>query len=136
MQRGGPPPPPGTFKASKIPVKVPEPPKFVSTPENTGALIVLDNGCHTTKAGFACEDTPRLAMPSLFGKPRYRDVMERHVYIGQEAIKYRGVVQFTHGADEAVPCNIDELERMWYVFLQKSPFVFFWLLQLDSCSPS
>jgi len=37
--------------------------------------IVIDNGSHTIKAGFAGEDEPQIVFPTIVGYPKHSTVM-------------------------------------------------------------
>ena len=58
--------------------------------------LVLDAGSGWTKAGFAGDDAPRVAFPSIVGRPRHQSVMvgmgHRYSYIGFEAQSKRGIL--------------------------------------------
>ncbi|TXT63512.1 MAG: Actin-/Arp1-/Arp2-/Arp3-related protein [Promethearchaeota archaeon] len=82
--------------------------------------LVLDNGTGITKNGFGGEDQPRSVFPTLVGHPKYGNIMpeleaySREWYIGEDAIKLKGVMKLdfpiTHGQVSDWPA----MERIWH----------------------
>ena len=59
------------------------------------SAIVIDNGSHMCKAGFAGEDMPSAVVPTVIGRPRHQELVgmeTRDSYVGNEAINKRGVL--------------------------------------------
>ena len=38
--------------------------------DNKGSALVIDNGSHTFKAGFAGDDAPKILFPTIVGRPK------------------------------------------------------------------
>eukprot|EP01084_Bolivina_argentea_P011100 20744_1 len=80
--------------------------------------VVIDNGSGFTKAGFGGDDLPRVIIPTVVGRPRGRGVMigmgQRDVYVGDEAIKKRGILITRYPMEHGIVTNWDEMERIWH----------------------
>ncbi|MBN1214862.1 MAG: hypothetical protein JXA99_05400 [Candidatus Lokiarchaeota archaeon] len=65
-----------------------------------GTPIIIDIGSAYVKVGFAGEVNPRYIFPCITGTEKYHSVMvdvdARNVYIGQDAMKMRGVLKISH----------------------------------------
>ncbi|CAK4084015.1 unnamed protein product [Aphanomyces euteiches] len=92
--------------------------------DDTAALVV-DNGSSICKAGFGGEDTCRAVVPSVIGRPKYRDIIPRRrgqedVYIGDEAQARRGVLTLEYPIERGVVTNWDVMEKIWsYTFYRE-----------------
>ena len=79
--------------------------------------IVIDNGSGYCKAGFAGENSPRLNIPSIVGKPRFKNVIigykERDKYIGEHAQRKRGVLALSYPIESGIIINWDDMEALW-----------------------
>ncbi|CAG9314384.1 ARP4_1 [Blepharisma stoltei] len=72
--------------------------------------IVLDIGCHLTRAGYAGEDTPKVVIPSYIGMienpdPNQMDVEGIAPFAGEKIMKYRDFMKleqvFAEGGDKS-----------------------------------
>ncbi|MBY9006825.1 MAG: zinc ribbon domain-containing protein [Candidatus Lokiarchaeota archaeon] len=65
-----------------------------------GTPIIIDIGSAYVKVGFAGEINPRYIFPCITGTEKYHSVMvdvdARNVYVGQDAMKMRGVLKISH----------------------------------------
>ncbi len=65
-----------------------------------GTPIIIDIGSAYVKVGFAGETSPRYIFPCITGTEKYHSVMvdvdARNVYVGQDAMKMRGVLKISH----------------------------------------
>ncbi|MBY8983050.1 MAG: zinc ribbon domain-containing protein [Candidatus Lokiarchaeota archaeon] len=65
-----------------------------------GTPIIIDIGSAYVKVGFAGEINPRFIFPCITGTEKYHSVMvdvdARNVYVGQDAMKMRGVLKIAH----------------------------------------
>mmetsp|Transcript_39088 Transcript_39088/g.72837 ORF Transcript_39088/g.72837 Transcript_39088/m.72837 type:complete len:383 (+) Transcript_39088:62-1210(+) len=79
--------------------------------------IVIDNGSGTCKAGFSGEDIPRVILPSVVGRQRHRMVMvgveSKDVYVGEDALNKRGLLELKHPLHEGLFTNWQDLEAIW-----------------------
>lgn len=101
--------------------------------------VVIDNGSSKCKAGFAGDDLPRDASPSIVGRPRYpramltdrllalltsnpsakktRDVLratkDLDRYVGSEAQRLRGILSLKHPIERGIVTNWDDMELVW-----------------------
>ena len=69
-------------------------------------VVVLDNGSGMVKAGFAGEEAPQCVFPAIVGRPRGNQVTmqgaaSKSEYIGEEAMKMKGVLNINYPAREA-----------------------------------
>ena len=81
--------------------------------------IVLDNGSRILRAGFAGEEDPRCAFPSIVGQLRYsfnsiQKDRKKDVYIGEEALKNSDKFQINYPIEHGIITNWDEMEKVWH----------------------
>ena len=85
--------------------------------ENTP--LVIDSGSGRCKAGFAGDDAPRVAFPSLVGRPRHRGVMvglgQKELYVGDEAQNKRGVLALKYPIAHGIVTNWDDMEKVSFL---------------------
>ena len=112
------------------------------TEEEDGGAIVIDNGSHTIKAGFAGNDAPRVIFPTICGRPCHQGIMvgmgQKDCYVGHEAWSKRGILSFKYPIENGRISNWDDMERVWHhtfynelriapeehcVMLSESPFI-------------
>ena len=78
--------------------------------------IVLDVGSHTTRAGFAGDDAPRAAFPSVIGGTKYLKGMvgigNKDNYVGDEAQVQRGMLKMQSMVKNGIVANFDLYERL------------------------
>jgi len=85
--------------------------------ENEEAVpLVVDNGSGMIKAGFAGDDAPRVAFPSIIGRPRYMRWMVnlKESYIGHEAQAKRGILSLRNPFENGIVTNWDDMEQLWH----------------------
>lgn len=96
-----------------------------------GSPVILDIGSAYVKSGFAGEPTPRQIFPCITGKKKYKSIMVdtgsqmQDVYVGDAAMKMRGVLNLNHPIQRGVIANWDE----YYEILNH---VFYNLLRLEN----
>lgn len=91
--------------------------------------IVIDIGSSITKAGFAGDDIPRSVFQTVTGKPKVPGIMvgldQKDLYIGDDAIRRRGVLKLDYPVRDGVVENWDGFEKLmhhiFYRELQVSP---------------
>ena len=83
-----------------------------------GNIIVVDNGSHMIKAGFALDDSPRAVFPSVVGRPRHSGVMvgmrQRDIFVGDEAQVKRGILSIRYPIEHGIVSNWDDMECIWH----------------------
>eukprot|EP01084_Bolivina_argentea_P162922 283479_1 len=82
------------------------------------SAIVIDNGSGYIKAGFAGNNLPNIAFPSVVGRPRHKGVMvgmrQHDVYVGDEAQAKRGILSLKYPIENGITHNWDDLEKIWH----------------------
>ncbi|CAK8692919.1 unnamed protein product [Clavelina lepadiformis] len=82
------------------------------------AALVVDNGSGMCKAGFAGDDAPRTAFPSIVGWPRHQEVVvgirKGNCYVGNEAQTKRGTLTLNHPIGYGIITNWDDMEKIWH----------------------
>ncbi|GFR41147.1 hypothetical protein Agub_g1811 [Astrephomene gubernaculifera] len=90
---------------------------MTSSIPDADAAIVCDNGSGVVKAGFAGEDAPRVAFPSIVGRPRHQMAMVgaacQRLYLGDEAQAKRGVLTLSHPISHGVVTDWPDMEALW-----------------------
>ena len=80
--------------------------------------LVIDNGSDMCKAGFAGDDAPEAVFPNIVGRPRMPVLIvgteQKEVYIGDEALAIRGVLNLKCPIDHGIVTNWDDMERVWH----------------------
>ena len=79
--------------------------------------VVIDNGSGMIKAGIAGEDAPKAYFPSIVGVPKYDKIHgadEKDFYIGQEAVKKRGVLSLEYPIETGIVKNWDFMTKIWH----------------------
>ncbi|OWF34768.1 actin, muscle-like [Mizuhopecten yessoensis] len=81
--------------------------------------LVVDNGSHSCKAGFANENTPRVFIPSIVGHPRdeLKGTSKKDCFIGGEVRDIREMLALRNPIEFGVINNWDGMEKLWqYIF--------------------
>ncbi len=96
-----------------------------------GTPIILDIGSAYVKIGFAGEPGPRFVFPCITGYEKYKSVMvdvgQRSVYVGNDAMKMRGVLKVKYPLQRGVIMDWEE----YYEILN---YIFYTLLRVDNLS--
>merc|ERR1712241_1364027 len=75
---------------------------------------VIDNGSYMCKAGFAGDDAPRSVFPSVVGHPTYNPDNNLPPYVGDEAIKRRGICTMRYPIEHGIVTNEADMEKIWH----------------------
>ncbi|EFA85306.1 actin [Heterostelium album PN500] len=80
--------------------------------------LILDN------AGFEGDDSPRIVIPTVVGKPRNITFMVgmnvKDSYVGDEAISKRGICVLKYPVAHGIVYNWDDMEKLWnHVFFNE-----------------
>jgi len=82
-----------------------------------GNVVVIDNGGHTVKAGYAGEQAPRSVFPCMVGEPRNKGVVmatgDKEFYVGDVAQEKRGCLAVTNPVESGEVVNWVDMERLW-----------------------
>eukprot|EP01084_Bolivina_argentea_P076417 138492_1 len=83
--------------------------------------IVIDNGSHHIKAGFAGERSPRIVFPSIIGEPKHKTLMTgKKYYIGDIVSNRRHQLSVRTPFDHSIINNWDDMENIWeYTFTEQ-----------------
>jgi len=96
---------------------------------SAGTPIILDIGSAYTKVGYAGEPKPRFVFPTITGTEKYKSVMAdvstRSIYVGDDAMKMRGVLKVSH------PIQRGQIQD-WNAYYEILNYIFYSLLRLDS----
>eukprot|EP00961_Rhodomonas_salina_P175874 2371071-Rhodomonas_salina.1 len=96
--------------------QVPEP--VESDDEEENAIVVIDNGSKTLRAGFGDADTPRHELMSLVGRlPAHMvGVHPKEAYFGEDLFdpRKRRVLKIQHPMEDGKVTNWDDLESLWH----------------------
>ena len=79
--------------------------------------VVVDNGSGMIKAGIAGEDAPKAYFPSVVGIPKYDKIHgadEKDFYVGQDAIKKRGVLKLEYPLQSGIIQDLDQMTKIWH----------------------
>merc|ERR1719203_1931666 len=86
--------------------------------DNTVPPIVMDNGPGMIKAGFAGDDNPRCAFPSVVGRPKHKNIMQgmgnKDLFVGDEAQSKRGILAMSYPIEHGIVTAWDDLEKIWH----------------------
>jgi len=70
------------------------------------------------KAGFAGEDAPRTAFPSIVGRPRVHGVIfgmgQKDAFVGEEAQAKRGILHLQYPIEHGVVNTWEDMEKIWH----------------------
>eukprot|EP01083_Nonionella_stella_P052994 140398_1 len=94
--------------------------KFLFSIMSEEQAVVIDNGGHTIKAGFAGDDAPRAVFPTIVGRPRIEATASmpgmglKHSYVGDEAQCKRGVLNLHSPIENGIVSNWDDMEQVWH----------------------
>ena len=86
--------------------------------ENEGPLpIVIDNGSFYIKAGFNGDEEPKKVLRNIIGKNKYDYEKiggdEKEIFIGEEALIKRGMLNIKYPMKRAVVKDWESLEKIW-----------------------
>jgi len=94
-----------------------------------GTPIIIDIGSAYVKVGFAGEPSPRFIFPCITGTEKYQSVMAdvstRSIYVGNDAMKMRGVLKVKHPIERATIMSWDD----YYEILN---YIFYTLLRIEN----
>jgi len=96
-----------------------------------GTPIIVDIGSAYCKVGFAGEPTPRFVFPTITGTEKYKAVMvdvgARNIYVGNDAMKMRGVLKVKHPIERGAILD-------WNDYYEILNYIFYSLLRVENLS--
>ena len=96
-----------------------------------GTPIIIDIGGAYIKIGFAGESGPRFVFPCITGTEKYKSIMvdvgARSVYVGNDAMKMRGVLKVNYPIQRGVIMD-------WNDYYEILNHIFYTLLRIENLS--
>lgn len=96
-----------------------------------GTPIIIDIGSAYVKIGFAGEPAPRFVFPTITGTEKYKTIMvdvgPRNIYVGNDAMRMRGVLKVKHPIERG---NILD----WNDYYEILNYIFYSLLRIENLS--
>ena len=96
-----------------------------------GTPIIIDIGSAYVKVGFAGESGPRFIFPCITGVEKYKSVMAdvstRSIYVGDDAMKMRGVLKVSHPIQRGTIME-------WNDYYEVLNHIFYTLLRIENLS--
>ena len=96
-----------------------------------GTPLIIDMGSAYIKVGFGGETGPRFIFPCITGTEKYKSVMadvsSKSIYVGDDAMKMRGVLKVKHPIERTTIMSWDD----YYEILNH---IFYTLLRLENLS--
>ncbi len=96
-----------------------------------GTPIIIDIGSAYIKVGYAGDPTPRFIFPCIVGTERFKavmvDVSARSMYVGNDAVKMRGVLKILHPIERGIIQD-------WDAFYELLNYIFYTLLRIEDLS--
>jgi actin-related protein len=96
-----------------------------------GTPIIIDIGSAYAKIGFASESTPRFVFPCITGTEKYKSIMvdvgARSVYVGNDAMRMRGVLKVKYPIQRGVIMD-------WNEYYEILNHIFYTLLRIENLS--
>ncbi|XP_069112430.1 actin, cytoplasmic 1-like isoform X2 [Argopecten irradians] len=79
--------------------------------------VVIDNGSHTIKAGYAANDAPLILFRTVTGAPLHQDKTNdgesKKCYVGDEVINDMDALDIRRPIERGVVTDWDAMERIW-----------------------
>ncbi|CAF3673995.1 unnamed protein product [Rotaria sp. Silwood1] len=80
--------------------------------------IVIDNGSGTIKAGIAGDDSPRVIIPSVIGRPRHlktsTETSQADLFIGHKALYSKDILSIHYPIEHGIVTNWNDMEKIWH----------------------
>jgi len=87
---------------------------------------VSDNGTGYVKCGYGGDNFPQFVFPSMIGRPlmrfeeEFKDVELKDIMVGDEASKYRAMLETSHPIENGIIKDWKGMENLWdYTFHEK-----------------
>jgi actin-related protein len=97
----------------------------------SGTPLILDIGSAYVKVGFAGDSNPRYVFPAITGTEKYKSIMvdvgARSVYIGNDAMRMRGVLKVNYPIQRGTIMD-------WNDYYEILNYIFYTLLRLETIS--
>lgn len=79
-------------------------------------VLVIDNGSHKCKVGFAGDNSPRSVFPSVVGRPRHQGIMvgmgREDTFVGEDAQIKRGILSLKYPIEHGIVTNWVDMEKV------------------------
>ncbi|KAL0236431.1 hypothetical protein GEMRC1_003013 [Eukaryota sp. GEM-RC1] len=87
---------------------------FLIDMDESTAPIVIDNGSHLLKTGFAGDDAPRIVFPSIVGHSKQQGMFSRDFYVGDEAQSKRHALSIKYPIQNGIITSWEDMEKIWH----------------------
>ena len=76
--------------------------------------VIMDLGSGFCKVGLAGEKSPKIHIPNVVGKKKIEmKSIDKNVYIGEEALKMKGVLNINNPVKRGLITDWDDVEQIW-----------------------
>ncbi|XP_033755513.1 actin, cytoplasmic 2-like isoform X4 [Pecten maximus] len=90
----------------------------MSSSDENDICVVIDNGSHRIKAGFAGDDGPRSVFRTIVGAPLYEGQMtagrpQKKYYVGDEVIANMDILDIRRPIERGIVTDWEAMETVW-----------------------
>lgn len=82
--------------------------------DNQCISVMIDNGSAKCKLGFSGEDAARVFCPNLVGIPKFQSSSDKNLYIGNECLDKKSLLNLNSPIHNGIITNWDQMEKFWH----------------------